>query len=371
MSVLITGSDMVTALGGTQDTLRKVLAGKSGVAPLRIGNPAKLNVSHGYPIEDGPDTTLQASRLLARCIRRAVERADLDPSARVVVLVGTGLRELRSVERWHGDGDPLRRRDAHFKAAVQAVLPQAVEVHTLSNACAASGYALGLGADLLELGEADAVVVAGCDSMTESMLTMIGRVGDGPVTELRPFEVERGGVLLGEGAAAVVLQLAGTQSAPEQGRILGVAVTCDAHHETAPLAGRIVETMREAHERAGLTAADVDLVVAHGTATALNDPTEAAALSQVFAGAGPGPLVTGLKGALGHTSGGAALMGVLVALEALRTGEVPPTVGLVTPIEEAAGLRMVAGAPVHADLSVAQIDAFGFGGVNAVALVAR
>lgn len=368
MPVVISGSDMVTALGDAEDTLAGLYGGRSAVAPLAVGDPAKLGVGYGYPIGDGPDATLRASRWLVGCVQRAVAAARLDPAARVVALVGTGLRELRSIERWHGDGDPLRRRDTHFASAVRSVLPAATEVHTLSNACAASGYALALGADLLELGEADAVVVAGTDSMTESMLTMIGRVGEGPVTEVRPFEVERGGVLLGEGAAALVLQRAGETAGPALGRLLAVAMTCDAHHETAPLAARIADTVREAHRRAGIGPSDVDLVIAHGTATALNDPTEAAVLTEVFGA--DGPLVTGLKGSLGHTSGGAALMGVLVALEALRTGLVPATVGLVTPIEEAAALRLVTGAPARAPLAVAQVDAFGFGGVNAVALVA-
>ncbi len=368
MPVVISGSDMVTALGAAGDTVAGLYGGRSAVAPLAIGDPAKLGVGHGYLIADGPETTLRASRWLAGCVQRAVAAARLDPAARVAVLVGTGLRELRSIERWHGDGDPLRRRDTHFAHAVRSVLPAATEVHTLSNACAASGYALALGADLLELGEADAVVVAGADSMTESMLTMIGRVGDGPVTEVRPFEVERGGVLLGEGAAALVLQRVGETAAPARGRLLAVAMTCDAHHETAPLAARIADTVREAHRRAGIGPSDVDLVVAHGTATALNDPTEAAVLTEVFGA--DGPLVTALKGSLGHTSGGAALMGVLVALEALRTGQVPPVVGLVTPIPEAATLRLVTGTPARAPLAVAQVDAFGFGGVNAVAVVA-
>lgn len=368
MPVAVASSDMVTALGDTADTLQGLYAGTSAVAPLAVGDPHRLGVGHGYPIDDGVETTLRASRWLAGCVDRAVTAARLDPAARVVVLVGTGLRELRSIERWHAEGDPLRRRDTHFAHAVRSVLPGAAEVHTLSNACAASGYALALGSDLLELGEADAVVVAGADSMTESMLTMIGRVGAGPVTEVRPFEVERGGVLLGEGAAALVLQRSGETTGPAGGRLLAAAVTCDAHHETAPLGARIAATMREAHHRAGLDPSQVDLVVAHGTATALNDPTEATALTEVF---GPGgPLVTGLKGALGHTSGAAALMGVLVSLEALRTGRVPPTVGLVTPIEEAARLRLVTGAPVRAPLAVAQVDAFGFGGVNSVVLVA-
>ena len=372
MPAVITGSDMVTCLGDAESTVAALLDGASGAGPLRMGDPAKLGVGRGYPIrDDGPEQVGRASDWLTGCVAAAVKRSDTDLSAaRVAVVVGTGLRELRGVELWHSDGHPFGRRRLHFGDAVRAALPSAGEVWTVSNACAASGYALAFATDLLEQDQADAVVVAGTDTMTESMLTMIGRIGGQAATRVRPFDARRLGVLLGEGAAAVVLERDGADAAGRAvGRVLGVGVNCDAHHETAPDRGGIVAAMRDAHVRAGVTPDEVGLVLAHGTGTALNDPTEASALAEVFAGSAPGPLVTGLKGALGHTSGGAALMSALVALEALRRGTVPPTVGLTEPIGEAAGLRLVAGSPVPTDATVAQVDGFGFGGVNAVAMV--
>lgn len=367
MPAVITGSDMVTCLGDAESTMAALLAGGSGAGPLRMGDPARLGVGHGYPILDGVERVGRASDWLTSVVVAAAKRSDTDLSgARVAVVVGTGLRELRGAELWHSDGHAFGRRRLHFGDAVRAALPATAEVWSVSNACAASGYALAFAVDLLELDEADAVVVAGTDTMTESMLTMIGRIGGQAASSVRPFDTDRLGVLLGEGAAAVVLE----RSSPSaEGRILGVGINCDAHHETAPSRDGITAAVRDAHDRAGVTPSEVGLVLAHGTGTALNDPTEAAALSEVFAGTAPGPLVTGLKGAIGHTSGGAALMSTLVALESLRRGVVPPTVGLTTPIPEAAGLRLVAGAAVPTDARVAQVDGFGFGGVNAVALV--
>jgi 3-oxoacyl-[acyl-carrier-protein] synthase II len=255
---------------------------------------------------------------------------------------------------------------------VRAAVPGLTDVVTLANACAASGHALAVAADLLAVGDADAVVVAGADAMTESMLAMIGRVVDEPTDVLRPFDGGRRGVLLGEGAAAVVVQPAGavrSGGGPPVARVLGVGVSCDAHHETAPAVGGQLAAMRDAYERAGVGPADVGLVVAHGTGTALNDPTESAALTELFAGVEPGPLVTGLKGAIGHTSGAAFLMNVLVAVEAMCSGRVPPVVGLRSPLPEAAGLRLVLAAAVPTDARIAQVNAFGFGGVNAVGLI--
>ncbi|MCG8914801.1 beta-ketoacyl synthase [Actinokineospora sp. PR83] len=364
--VVITGGAMLCSLGDADQTFSALLDGRAGLGPLRHVDPAAVGVAHGYHVPDSVDGDVGS--WLAAVIADAVAQAGLDTDRRrVAVLVGTGLRELRGLERSHADGVPFAAADLHFGAAVRSVLPGATEVLTLSNACSASGFALGLGMDMLALDEADAVVVAGCDGMTESMLAVIGRVAVEPSERVQPFEVDRRGVLLGEGAVAVVIQ---RESADPLARVLSVGMACDAFHETAPHPDGVVAAVRDAHSRAGRLPGDIDLVVAHATGTALNDPTESAALTEVFGSAAPdGLLVTGIKGATGHTSGGAALMSLLVAVRALRTGTVPPVVGLRTPIPEAEGLRLVIGEPCATTGSVAQVNAFGFGGVNAVTLV--
>ncbi|MFE6776505.1 beta-ketoacyl synthase N-terminal-like domain-containing protein [Streptomyces sp. NPDC057702] len=394
----ITGSSMVSCHGDLDATFDALVAGRGGASPLRLGDPAKLNVTHGYGIDDATERAYRAAvatatagtptdtsagtafgvgedvrlagRWLAQAVAGALAEAGVDPgTSRVAVIVGTGLRELRAVEEWHGDSAALRLAQLHFDEAVRSVAPGVTEVHTLANACAASGYALALAADLLELDEADAVVAAGCDTLTESMLTMIGRVGTVTAETVRPFDTDRDGVLLGEGAVAVVLELPSDK--PAFGLVRGVGIGCDAHHETAPDPGGVLATMREAHQRAGITPAEVDLVVAHGTSTALNDPTEASALVELFGDVAPAdaPAVTAIKGAIGHTSGGAALMSLLVACRAMREGTVPPVTGLRAAIPEAEKLALVVDRPLAARPRLAQVNAFGFGGVNAVTIV--
>lgn len=350
-----------------------MLGGRSGAGPLLVGDRTRLNVSVGYHVDDfdaaGAEPPLRASRWLAACVREALSRARVDPAReRVVALVGTGLRELRSVELTAAGGPAVATERLHFAGAVREVLGGAETVITVSNACSASGYALALGQDLLEQGEADAVVVAGTDSMTESMLAMVGRVSESPTEQVRPFDSDRGGVLLGDGAAAVVLQPEGTHEQP-LARLLGTGLSCDAFHETAPDEEGILRAITDAHKRAGITPADVDLVLAHGTGTALNDPTEARGIRRVFADASPGPLVTACKGAVGHTSGGSALLSLVTAIRCLRTGTVPPVVGLRRPLPEAEGVRLVVGEPATANPRVAQVHAFGFGGLNAVSVL--
>lgn len=363
MAVRIAASAVRTCLGDGPATFAALLAGRDGVAPLRHFDAKRLNVTHGYQIpDDGPPEPLRASRLLTDCVTEALRQAEIDPrTGRVLALVGTGLRELRAVE----SGAPVDTERLHFGSALAATgLTGAL---TLSNACSAGGHALALAQDLIELGEADAVVVGGTDTMTMSMLAMIGRVTEQPADRLRPFDADRRGVLLGEGAAALVVT-APDAARPGLGTVLATGLSCDAGHETAPDLDGILRAMRDALDRAGITPADVDLVAAHGTGTALNDPTELAALRALFAGTAPGPLVTAVKGAVGHTSGGSGLLSAAMVLECLRTGSVPPISGLRDPIPDAEGVRLVR-AVTHAPLRTALVDSFGFGGLNAVTVL--
>ena len=242
------------------------------------------------------------------------------------------------------------------------------EVVTISNACSASGHALALAQDLVESGGADAVVVAGTDTMTASMLAMIGRVVDTPTDRVRPFDARRTGVLLGDGAAAAVVVPAG-RAGPRLASLLATGLSCDARHETAPDVEGITRAVHDAYHRAQRSPAGAALVVAHGTGTALNDPVECRALAGTVLAAGGNPRVTAVKGALGHTSGAAALVNLDVALRCLRAAVVPPVVGLDEVLPEGVGLDFVRGAPVPWTPGLAQLNAFGFGGVNAVTLV--
>jgi 3-oxoacyl-[acyl-carrier-protein] synthase II len=205
--------------------------------------------------------------------------------------------------------------------------------------------------------------------LTASMHGLLQRVQPMAPDRVRPFDRDRAGVLLGDGAAAIVLQGEGGKPGGELGTLRSVAVNCDAYHVTAPDPSGITAVIRDAHDRAGVQPRQVDLVMAHGTGTALNDATEIAALSDVFREDADGPLVTAIKSLTGHTSGASGLMSLVVAVQAMRHGIVPPTLGLENPSEEASRFRFVRPDAARADISLAQVNAFGFGGINAVALV--
>ncbi|MDL4820278.1 beta-ketoacyl synthase N-terminal-like domain-containing protein [Actinomadura opuntiae] len=366
MPALITASAVRTCFGTGAETFAALLAGRSGAGPLRHGEPGLLGVKTGYHLVDGGGSAFKASRLLADAVGEAVRQAGLDPAReRVAVLVGTGLGELSAVERWAIDGTPVPPRALDFEGAVRAVLPGAAEVTTLSGACSAGGHVLALAQDLVELGEADAVVAAAADTMTRSMLTMIGRVAPVPAAMVRPFDARREGVLLGEGAAAAVVVPATRPGAWPLARLAATGLSCDAGHPTAPDVAGIRRAMQDAYDRAGRRPADTGLVIAHGTGTALNDPAECRALREL----GGEPLVTAVKGAVGHTSGAAVLVNLDVAIRCLHEGLVPPVAGLRTVLDEGAGLRFVVDRPAALPPGPIQLNAFGFGGVNAVTLL--
>lgn len=380
MTALVAGSAVRTCFGSGAQTFAALLRGACGVGPLRHGDPARLNVAAGYHVgadsaadsaADDPRRPLRASGWLSACVRRALDEAGVDPARqRVLALVGTGLRELSAVEEaaLGGPGTPVHR--LHFGAAVREAAPGVGAVLTVANACSASGHALALAQDLVELGEADAVVVGGADAMTQSMLAMIGRVADAPTERVRPFDRDRQGVLLGEGAAAVVV-VPERWPGPAAARLLATGLSCDAFHETAPSAEGIGRAMRDAYRRAGRVPAETGVVVAHGTGTALNDPTECAALREVLGDTAA--LITGVKGALGHMSGTAALVNLDVAMRCLADRVVPPVVGLREVLPEGTGLNFVRDRPAPLPAiplaPLVQVNAFGFGGVNAVTLV--
>ncbi|WP_410539876.1 beta-ketoacyl-[acyl-carrier-protein] synthase family protein [Streptomyces sp. KL2] len=376
MRLPITGIGAVASIGRDVDEVfGSLCAGRGGLGPMRGFDHELYNGRQLFEIDDRPepgaDRTLRATGFLLDAVGQAAADAGLgDDLSGIPVLVGTGLRELRSAELWWRDGAPFGVDRLHFGTALRERFGTA-DTLTISNACSASLYTLALGADMLALGEADTVVVAGVDAITESMHGLADRVQPDPPTALRTLDVNRKGTILGDGAAAVVLRREDLRWPGGRlwGRLRGVGMTCDAKHPTAPDREQVAEAMRQAHRHAGTRPGDIDMVMLHGTGTPLNDLVEITAYGEVFGDAAGSPVVTGIKPMTGHTSGSAGLLSLVVTLQTMATGKVPPLVNLDDPIEEAAGIRLVRGQEAKHEVSLAQVHGFGFGGINAVAIV--
>ncbi|MGW4828824.1 beta-ketoacyl-[acyl-carrier-protein] synthase family protein [Amycolatopsis sp. SB7-3] len=371
MDLDICGLGAVSSIGGDPETIHDALcAGKSGLGPLRVYDTTKFRSGTAYEIDDraapGKDEPGRSTKWLIDAIAQAIGDAGLaELPENCPVLVGTTHREQRSMELWWRGEAAADFADLHFGTAIRDRFGT-VETHTFANACAASLTVLGLAADLIADGECDTVVVAGTDGLTEATFGIFDRVQSGVPGEVRPFAKERHGMMMGEGASAVVLRRPG-HGGPVAARLRSVALNCDADHPTVPEPGSVARVVRQAHDRAGIDAGQIDLIVLHGTGTVRNDLVETGMLHDVFAGAKPA--LTAIKASTGHTLGGSGLLSLIVAAISLRERLAPPILGLAEPMDEAEGLDLVRDEPRYGEFRIAQVDAFGLSGINAVAIL--
>jgi len=244
-----------------------------------------------------------------------------------------------------------------------------------STACSSSAMALGEAMRAIAAGRADAIVAGGAEALLtagtlaawQALRTLAPADPADPAASCKPFDKRRAGLVLGEGAAAFVLEdeaHARSRGARIHGFLTGYGNSCDAVHMSRPDGGGQVRAMREALQESGLAPGDIGYINAHGTATAVGDVVEAEAINAVFAGAAP--LVTSTKSMHGHLLGGAGALEFAVAMIALEEGLVAPTAFLEQP-DPAVKLRHVPlkaerVAPPRAVMS----NSFAFGGSNVV-----
>ena len=238
-------------------------------------------------------------------------------------------------------------------------------------ACAAGTHAIGNAARMVADGRCDVVMAGGA----EAPFTPTAVAGFGNMTALsnsgdsRPFDANRDGFVMAEGAAILVLEaweLAEARGATILGEVLGSASTADAHHITAPSPGGVgaVTCMQLAMDDAGITPDQVRHINAHGTSTDKNDAAEAEAIAKVFGTDDSGPLVTSTKGITGHALGAAGALEAVSVLLAMQHGKVPPTAGLTERDPELPAINIVEGDPADWEPGPALSNSFGFGGHN-------
>ena len=238
-------------------------------------------------------------------------------------------------------------------------------------ACAAGTHAIGNAARMVADGRCDVVMAGGA----EAPFTPTAVAGFGNMTALsnsgdsRPFDTNRDGFVMAEGAAILVLEaweLAEARGATLLAEVLGSASTADAHHITAPSPGGVgaVTCMQLAMDDAGITPDQVRHINAHGTSTDKNDAAEAEAVAKVFGTDDSGPLVTSTKGITGHALGAAGALEAVAVLLAMQHGKVPPTAGLTERDPELPAINIVEGGPADWEPGPSLSNSFGFGGHN-------
>jgi 3-oxoacyl-[acyl-carrier-protein] synthase II len=245
----------------------------------------------------------------------------------------------------------------------------------VATACAAGSNAIGDAFRLLQLGKADAMVCGGA----ESAITPLGVAGfasakalsfrnDDPTTASRPFDKERDGFVIGEGAGILVLETlehAQARGANVLGEVVGYGMTCDAHHITSPTPGGVggAEAMRLAMDDAGIAADAVDYVNAHGTSTPANDKNETSAIKSALGSRALQIPVSSTKSMTGHLLGGSGGIEAVACVLALQHGIVPPTINHSNPDPDC-DLDVVPNTARDQTLATVLSNSFGFGGHN-------
>lgn len=387
--IVVTGFGVLCPLGVDSEAFwLGLLTGTVATRELMRFDTGALSASRGGEMRGlppradvvaGSDGSL-AAELAARASATATHEAGLSESGieleRVGVCFGTVMGTRPTIERW------LRSRERAADAAAGAstawgsptLLSRRAARQlgfggpncTMSTACAAGNSAIAWAADALRAGRADAMVAGGADEISQAMLMMFDSFRALDPEAVRPFDVHRRGLMLGEGAAALVLERepdARARRAHIHGRVLGYANFADAHHITAPdpEGAGAARAMRAAVADAGAGPADVDHISAHGTGTKANDAVEARAIRRVFGAHADHIAVTATKAAIGHAQGAASAIEAVACLLALRDGLVPPTANHRTP-DPACDLDIVVARPRPASLKLVLSNAFGFGG---------
>ncbi|MFB7716257.1 beta-ketoacyl-[acyl-carrier-protein] synthase family protein [Nocardia sp. NPDC056100] len=397
--VAITGIGPISSIGsGSEAFLAGLRAGASGARPITAFDTTGFDHDIGCEVVDfDPADAVtrisakeygRSSLFAAAAARMALEDSGLAPDAlraqRSVVAIGTTDGESRDLDDLvRGDVaaggesafDPTlahRIPAARLSAAVAAELElESVEAVTLTTACAAGNYAIGYGYDAVRLGEADIALCGGADSVCQKTFAGFYRLGTVAPDVCRPFDVNRKGILTGEGAGVVMLEpwdAAMARGAHIYAEVLGFGLNCDGDHPVAPNEERIAECMRLALADAGLEPEAVDLISAHGTGTVANDRTESRAIRSVYGGAAPSTI--SIKSMIGHTMGAASALASIACALAIDNGFIPPTINHIETDPEC-GLDCVPNAAVERDLTVVQNNGLAFGGNNAVVIFGK
>jgi 3-oxoacyl-[acyl-carrier-protein] synthase II len=239
--------------------------------------------------------------------------------------------------------------------------------YMIPNACAAGNYAIGYAYDLLRLGKAEMMVAGGVDPFSRIAFMGFNRIFAVAPEKCQPFDKNRQGTLIGEGAGVLVLEpleRAQSRGATIYAEVLGYGLSCDAHHMTIPDVNGLTRVMQRALEDAGISPDDVDYISAHGTGTPANDRAECAAIHEVFGPRGAQIPVSSIKSMLGHTMGAASALEAIACALAVYTGKVAPTANFETP-DPGCEIDCVPNVARAQNIGTVLNNSFAFGGNNA------
>lgn len=400
--VVVTGLGCISPLGNdVPSTWEGLLAGQSGVGPITQFDASEFKTHFAAEVKGfDPDALLgrRDARRMDRFAQLAVGatqealahsglKVDQGNSYRVGVIIGTGIGGIGTLlveaqkftergPRWVSPFMvPMMLPDT---AAGQVAIQFGLRGPNLAvvTACASGSNAIGEAAEMIRRGAADAMVAGGSEGSIVAVavagfnvMDAISTRNDDPQRASRPFDLNRDGFVIGEGAALLVLESyehASQRGAQILAEVVGYAATNDAFHITAPAENGVpaAECMRLALENAGLKPSQIDYINAHGTSTQLNDASETAAIKSVFGEDAYDTPVSSTKSMTGHLLGAAGALEALVCVKALQDGVMPPTINYEV-ADPACDLDYIPNQKREATLNYVMSNSFGFGGHNA------
>jgi len=406
--VVITGMGAVTPFGVSVDRLWDgLIEGRSGIRQVRNFDTAAFDVRIGGEVTDFEPETYLDRKLIKRLDRfvqfamvataEAVRQAQLDASKedphRMAVIFGSGIGGMNELEqqfaRLHEKGPGKVSAFTIPKLMVNAASGNISIAYqakgnsiAVSSACASATNAMGEALQHIRRGEADVVFTGGSEAALTPLalaafasMKALSTRNDEPEKASRPFDRDRDGFVLSEGAGAVVFEELGhaqRRGAPILAEVIGFASTADADHITQPseTGEGAAQAMARALADARIAPGEVDYINAHGTATPLGDVAETVAIKRVFGPSAGKLVVSSTKSAIGHSLGASGGIEIIVSVQAVRNSIVPPTINLDHPAPECD----LDYCPNHArdrKINVAMSNSFGFGGHNACIVVRR
>ena len=406
--VVITGLGLVCPLGtGARKAWEALLEGRSGIRTITRFDASEYPVRIAGEVPDFDATAFIARKELKKmdlfiqyalaAARMAVEDAGLEVteenSRRIGVYVGAGIGGLPAIEHWHRvlqEKGPERVTPFFIPMVIINLASGQISIMTGARgpndtsvtACATGTHSIGDAFRVIQRGEADAMIAGGAESTISPLciagfnaMKALSRRNDSPAEASRPFDKDRDGFVVGEGAGVLVieeLEHARKRGARIYAELAGYGMNSDAFHMTMPSPeGRgAAECMALALEDARMAPAEVDYINAHGTSTYYNDLYESMAIKEVFGSHARRLAVSSTKGATGHLLGGAGGIEAAFTALAVSEGVMPPTINHHEP-GEGCDLDYVPNAAREAEIGAALSNSFGFGGTNAVLALRR
>jgi len=407
--VVITGMGAISPLGSDLNTLwNNLVSGKSGVSTITAFDASELPTRIAAEVKDfNPEDYIDRkdARRMDRFVHFAVaasqlalKDADLDIGTnadpeRTGVIIGSGIGGLGTweeqhttlLEKGHKRVSPffIPMMIANMASGYVSMLIGAKGPNTtIVTACATGSHSIGDSARIIERGDADVMICGGA----EATIRMVGMTGfcalramstrnDEPERASRPFDVDRDGFVMGEGAGVLVLESrehALKRGARIYAEVIGYGMSADAHHMTDPAPGGegAVRCMRMAIRDAGIDVKDIQYINAHGTSTPVGDKSEIAAIKTVFGEHASGVLVNSTKSMTGHLLGAAGGLEAIISALVIGHGVVPPTINVDNQDPEC-DLDVVPNEARQAKVDIAMSNSFGFGGHNATLILKR